>query len=388
MPAEMKYFCISDQTANYLQKYIVLRKRKLFVGLRTAADLFDVIKKHKGEKFLYPCSDIRKDDLPEFMRANNLKFTEAVIYRTVASDLSDLSDVKYDCLAFFSPSGISSLFVNFPDFVQGGTRIAAFGPTTAKAVRDAGLILDIEAPMPNAPSMTAVGTASAQQQPQFTHYGFNGMYLNPAYAGIKGQTEITLLGRYQYLNLSNTQGDANGSPRTGMASVSIPIRALNGGIGAVVYYDQIAESKATNSALSYSQHVNLGRGKLGIGIQGTFTYISKGIYNPIDRNDPYVPSNGSDQKFDAGAGLWYESPKFYAGLSANNLFRSTYTLQSARYDATGKITGYQNTSRTLGENHAYFTAGYNIEASSSVTITPTVLVKAVLPGRYDATSKY
>jgi uroporphyrinogen-III synthase len=163
MPAEMKYFCISDQTANYLQKYIVLRKRKLFVGLRTAADLFDVIKKHKGEKFLYPCSDIRKDDLPEFMRANNLKFTEAVIYRTVASDLSDLSDVKYDCLAFFSPSGISSLFVNFPDFVQDGTRIAAFGPTTAKAVRDANLILDIEAPMPNAPSMTGAIEAYIRQ---------------------------------------------------------------------------------------------------------------------------------------------------------------------------------------------------------------------------------
>jgi uroporphyrinogen-III synthase len=137
-----------------LQKYIVLRKRKLFVGERTAADLFDVIKKHKGENFLYPCSDIRKDDLPVFMRANNLKFSEAVIYRTVASDLSDLSDVKYDCIAFFSPSGISSLFINFPDFVQDGTRIAAFGPTTAKAVTDAGLILDIEAPHPNAPSMT------------------------------------------------------------------------------------------------------------------------------------------------------------------------------------------------------------------------------------------
>ena len=154
MPAEMKYFCISEQTANYLQKYIVLRKRKLFVGTRTAADLFDVIKKHKGENFLYPCSDIRKDDIPEFMRANNMRFAEAVIYRTVASDLSDLSDVKYDCIAFFSPSGISSLFVNFPDFVQDGTRIAAFGPTTAKAVRDAGLELDIEAPLPNAPSMT------------------------------------------------------------------------------------------------------------------------------------------------------------------------------------------------------------------------------------------
>ncbi|GAA3992506.1 uroporphyrinogen-III synthase [Hymenobacter antarcticus] len=154
MPAEMKYFCISEQTANYLQKYIVLRKRKLFVGERTAADLFDVIKKHKGEKFLYPCSDIRKDDLPVFMRANNLKFSEAVIYRTVASDLSDLAEVKYDCIAFFSPSGITSLFINFPDFVQDGTRIAAFGPTTAKAVTDAGLILDIEAPHPNAPSMT------------------------------------------------------------------------------------------------------------------------------------------------------------------------------------------------------------------------------------------
>jgi len=163
MPAEMKYFCISDQTANYLQKYIVLRKRKLFVGQRTAADLFDVIKKHKGEKFLYPCSDIRKDDLPEFMRANNLKFTEAVIYRTVASDLSDLAEVKYDCLAFFSPSGISSLFINFPDFTQDATRIAAFGPTTAKAVRDANLILDIEAPMPNAPSMAGAIEAYIRQ---------------------------------------------------------------------------------------------------------------------------------------------------------------------------------------------------------------------------------
>ena len=166
MPAEMKYFCISEQTANYLQKYIVLRKRKLFVGERTAADLFDVIKKHKGETFLYPCSDIRKDDLPVFMRANNLKFSEAVIYRTVASDLSDLAEVKYDCIAFFSPSGITSLFINFPDFVQDGTRIAAFGPTTAKAVVDAGLILDIEAPHPNAPSMTGAIEAYIRRHTQ------------------------------------------------------------------------------------------------------------------------------------------------------------------------------------------------------------------------------
>lgn len=154
MPADMKYFCISEQTAYYLQKYIVLRKRKLFTGEKTAKDLFEVIKKHKTEKFLYPCSNIRKNDIPDFMRQNKLDFTEAVIYKTVASDLSDLAEVKYDCIAFFSPSGIHSLFVNFPDFVQNNTRIAAFGPTTAKAVIDAGLELDIEAPMPNAPSMT------------------------------------------------------------------------------------------------------------------------------------------------------------------------------------------------------------------------------------------
>ena len=230
--------------------------------------------------------------------------------------------------------------------------------------------------------------ALAQQQPQFTHYGLNGMYLNPAYAGIKGQTEVNLIGRYQYLNLNNTLGDENGSPRTGMLSASVPILPLHGGIGLAVYYDQAGVSKVTNTALSYSQHVKLGNGQLGIGIQGTFTYLSKGSYRAIDQNDPFVPESGSDRKFDAGAGLWYEAPKFYAGLSLNNLFRATYTLQSAIRDASGKIIGYQNTSQFLGENHAYFTAGYNIEASSSVTVTPMVLVKAVLPGSYNAANKY
>lgn len=151
---EMKYFCVSEQTANYLQKYIVIRKRKVFVGAKTAADLTEIMKKHKTEKFLYPCSDIRTGDIPDFLRKNSYTFAEAVMYRTVASNLSDLADVNYDIIAFFSPSGIDSLFTNFPDFKQNNTRIAAFGPTTAQAVRDAGLILDIEAPMPNAPSMT------------------------------------------------------------------------------------------------------------------------------------------------------------------------------------------------------------------------------------------
>lgn len=154
MPADMKYFCISDQTSNYLQKYIVIRKRKIFTGLKDTKDLLEIIKKHKNEKFLFPCSDIRKNDIPDFLRENGFNFTEAVIYHTVAADLADLKNVYYDVLAFFSPSGVNSLFVNFPEFKQNNTRIAAFGVTTAKAVRDAGLVLDIEAPLPNAPSMT------------------------------------------------------------------------------------------------------------------------------------------------------------------------------------------------------------------------------------------
>ena len=154
MPADMKYFCISDQTSNYLQKYIVIRKRKIFTGQKTSQDLIEILKKHKNEKFLFPCSDIRKNDIPEFLKGNGYDYQEAVIYNTVASDLSDLKDVFYDLLAFFSPSGINSLMVNFPDFKQNNTRIAAFGPTTAQAVRDSGFILDIEAPLPNAPSMT------------------------------------------------------------------------------------------------------------------------------------------------------------------------------------------------------------------------------------------
>ncbi len=154
IPTDMKYFCISETTANYLQKYIVIRKRKIFTGERTAQDLLNVIKKHKGEKFIFPCSNIRTEHIPDFLNENGYEWSEATIYRTVASDLSDLDDVTYDVIAFFSPSGIESLLQNFPKFKQNNTRIAAFGPTTSKAVKEAGLILDIQAPLPNAPSMT------------------------------------------------------------------------------------------------------------------------------------------------------------------------------------------------------------------------------------------
>ncbi|MGL1888236.1 MAG: uroporphyrinogen-III synthase [Reichenbachiella sp.] len=154
IPSGMKYFCISEQTANYLQKYIVIRKRKIFTGTRTATELLEILKKHKGEKFIFPCSNIRKDDIPNFLKENDIAYSEAIIYKTVASDLSDLDDVKYDIIAFFSPSGINSLLVNFPEFKQNDTRIAAFGPTTAKAVTDADMVLDVQAPLPNAPSMT------------------------------------------------------------------------------------------------------------------------------------------------------------------------------------------------------------------------------------------
>ena len=154
IPTDMKYFCISETTANYLQKYIVIRKRKIFTGERTAQDLLAVIKKHKSEKFIFPCSNIRTDHIPSFLNENEYDWSEATIYNTVAADLSDLDDVTYDIIAFFSPSGIESLFTNFPEFKQNETRIAAFGPTTAKAVAEAGLILDVKAPLPNAPSMT------------------------------------------------------------------------------------------------------------------------------------------------------------------------------------------------------------------------------------------
>jgi uroporphyrinogen-III synthase len=154
VPETMKYFCVSESTAYYLQKFVLFRKRKIFFGKQTVFDLMDVLKKHPDDNFLVPCTDIHKQDIFELLDEFKAKYTKAVIYKTVASDLSDLANVNYDVLVFFSPSGIKSLVKNFPDFKQNNTRIAAFGPTTAQAVVDAGLRLDIQAPIPAAPSMT------------------------------------------------------------------------------------------------------------------------------------------------------------------------------------------------------------------------------------------
>jgi uroporphyrinogen-III synthase len=153
VPESMKYFCISEAVALYLQKYVAFRKRKIFFGKQTIEDLVDVMAKHKTEKFLLPCTDILRDNIPQTLEQHKMQFFKTILYRTVAADLSDLENVYYDLLVFFSPGGIESLFVNFPDFKQNNTAIAAFGPTTAMAVNKHNLRLDVQAPHPKAPSM-------------------------------------------------------------------------------------------------------------------------------------------------------------------------------------------------------------------------------------------
>jgi len=154
MPPEMKYFCINEGMAYYLQKYIVMRKRKIFFGSGSEAELLSIIKNHSGENYLFPCSDIRKPSIPDFLVKNKIKHREAVLYRTVSADLSDLTEVFYDIIVFYSPADIKSLFENFPEFVQKDTRIAAWGATTAAAIEEANLALNIPAPTSDAPSMT------------------------------------------------------------------------------------------------------------------------------------------------------------------------------------------------------------------------------------------
>jgi uroporphyrinogen-III synthase len=157
IPEDMKYFCVTEAIALYIQKYVLYRKRKVFFGTTgKIADLIPQMVKHKTEKYLIPMSDVHKDNLAEILDAKKLQHKECIMYRTVSNDFTDEEKKAFDynMLIFFSPSGIEALQKNFPDFKQGDIAIATFGPATAKAVKDAGLRLDLEAPNDKYPSMT------------------------------------------------------------------------------------------------------------------------------------------------------------------------------------------------------------------------------------------
>lgn len=156
VPETMKYLCINEQTAYYLQKYIQYRKRKISFGHGTILDLVDVIKKNRGEKFLLPVSDVHKEQIADILDKINITYTKTIFYKTLSANLKDIKSLaNYDVLVFFTPAGIKSLKQNFPTFKQGNIRIAAFGHATAQMVEALGYRLDIFAPNPQNPSMTA-----------------------------------------------------------------------------------------------------------------------------------------------------------------------------------------------------------------------------------------
>ena len=150
----MKYFCLTEGIGMYIQKYIFLRKRKVFYPKTNLEnDFLTLILSHKTEKYLFPCSDIRKPTIPDFFKKHKLIFEEATFYKTVSADLSDLEEVFYDVIVFFSPADIKSLFDNFPNFKQNATRLAAFGESTQRAIIETDLICNIPAPTKDNPSI-------------------------------------------------------------------------------------------------------------------------------------------------------------------------------------------------------------------------------------------
>ena len=156
IPEDMKYFCITETVALYIQKYVQYRKRKVFFGSTGKIDdLIPTMVKHKTEKYFVPLSDVHNEEITLLLDTKKLQHKEGVMYRTVSNDFAQDEDFDYDMLIFFSPTGVQSLLKNFPDFNQGNMAIGCFGPTTAKAVKEAGLRLDLEAPSPQYPSITA-----------------------------------------------------------------------------------------------------------------------------------------------------------------------------------------------------------------------------------------
>lgn len=154
VPDSMRYICQSEAVANYLQKHIVYRKRKISFGTRTIADMLPLFKKYPDEKYLLPCSDVMGDDIPNTLDKAGIDWTKAVMYKTVSSDVSDLKIKDYDMLVFFSPQGIKSLFKNFENFEQGETKIGVFGQGTQQIAEEMGLRVDFMAPTKETPSMT------------------------------------------------------------------------------------------------------------------------------------------------------------------------------------------------------------------------------------------
>jgi len=154
VPDIMKYFCVTEAIALYLQKYIQYRKRKIFHGNNSFSELIESIKKHKSEVFLLPCSESYNQEVLKILDENNINYTRTEVYRNIPDDLANMKLQNYDMLVFFSPSGIKSLFYNFPKFKQNSTIIATFGETTRQEAKKAGLKVSVEAPNTKAPSMT------------------------------------------------------------------------------------------------------------------------------------------------------------------------------------------------------------------------------------------
>ena len=155
IPETMKYFCVSETIALYIQKYVQYRKRKIFFGDNGKIEgLIPIMVKHKNEKYFVPLSSVHTDEITQLFDANSLQHTEAVMYRTVSHIYEPGELDGYDMMIFFSPAGIVSLKENLPNFVQGDTKTACFGPATAAAIKEEGLRLDLEAPTAEAPSMT------------------------------------------------------------------------------------------------------------------------------------------------------------------------------------------------------------------------------------------
>lgn len=154
VPDSMRYICQSEAIANYLQKHIIYRKRKISFGEKTFSDLLPLFKKFPTEKYLLPAADVLSSDVQKVLETAPIEWTRATMYKTVCSDLTDVSIDDYDMLVFFSPQGVRSLGVNFPDFKQENTRIAVFGATTEQAAKDANLRVDVMAPSKESPSMT------------------------------------------------------------------------------------------------------------------------------------------------------------------------------------------------------------------------------------------